>query len=128
MSYYISKQLKNTTFENAISKVTESLKEQGFGVITEIDVKETMKKKLDIDFRRYKILGACNPTFAHKALEVEDKIGTMLPCNVIIQENGDMIEVAAVRPISSMMAINNDKLAEIAIEIEKRLEKVVEKI
>lgn len=128
MSYYISKNLENVTFEDAITHVTDLLKEQGFGIITEIDVKETMKKKLDIDFRKYKILGACNPSFAHKALQFEDKIGTMLPCNVIVQENGKNIEVAAIKPISSMMAVENPNLTGVAQEIQSRLEKVIENL
>ncbi len=129
MSYYISKNLSNISFGDSVARVTELLKEQGFGIITEIDVKETMKKKLDIDFRNYRILGACNPPFAHKALLLEDKIGTMLPCNVIVQElkNGT-IEVAAIDPKASMMAVNNPKLADIANEIQERLQKVISKL
>ncbi len=129
MSYYISKIVKNASFENSIEMVTGLLKEQGFGIITEIDVQETMKKKLDVDFRKYKILGACNPHFAHKALESEDKIGTMLPCNVIVQElgNGD-IEIAAVDPEASMAAVKNRALTEIAGEIRDRLKKVIDRV
>ena len=126
MKYYMSKILKNVSFDDAISKVTELLKSQGFGIITEIDVKETMKKKLDVDFRKYRILGACNPQFAHKALQIEDKIGTMLPCNVIVQmlENGET-EIAAINPVASMMGVENPNLEEIAGEIQRRLETVI---
>lgn len=125
MAYYISKTV-NHSFDETIELVTEALEAEGFGVLTEIDVKATMKKKLDVDFRNYRILGACNPRFAHKALEAEDKIGTMLPCNVIVQERGgDEIEVAAVDPMSSMQAVKNDALEPIAIEIRQRLERVV---
>ncbi len=125
MNYYISTKL-NTSFNEAITLVTEELKKEGFGVLTEIDVHSTLKKKLDVDFRKYKILGACNPGFAHKALQQEDKIGLMLPCNVIVQElaNGQ-IEVAAVNPAASMMAVENDKLADIATEVKQMLEKVI---
>ena len=129
MGYYISKIVNNQSFEDSINKVAGLLKEQGFGIITEIDVKDTMKKKLDVDFRRYKILGACNPVFAHKALQLEDKIGTMLPCNVIVQEleNGT-IEVAAINPKASMSAVDNMQLAEISGEIQERLQQVIEKL
>ncbi|MBP9882737.1 MAG: DUF302 domain-containing protein [Chitinophagales bacterium] len=126
MKYYYSKLLKNVSFDEAVEKVTEALKLEGFGVLTEIDVKATFKKKLDVDFRPYKILGACNPPYAHKALSVEDKIGIMLPCNVIIQETSDdKIEVAAVNPIASMMAVENEHLTSIAKEIKTKLERVI---
>jgi uncharacterized protein (DUF302 family) len=125
MSYYISKTV-DTSFDDAIDKVTAGLKEEGFGILTEIDVKETLKKKLDVDFKKYKILGACNPGFAHQALQHEDKIGTMLPCNVIVEEHEDgTVEVSAVNPIASMQAVNNDQLAGIAGEVRDRLEKVI---
>lgn len=126
MSYYNSKILQNMGFEEAIEKVTAALKQEGFGVLTEIDVKETLKKKLDIDFRPYRILGACNPPFAHKALIAENKIGTMLPCNVVVQEteNGE-IEVTAVDPVASMSAVNNLELAGIAGEIQRKLQKAI---
>jgi len=128
MSYYFSKTI-NTTFDQAIDQVTEALKTEGFGVLTDIDVKATMKKKLDVDFRPYRILGACNPPFAHRALLAEDKIGTMLPCNVIVQELGEnRIEVAAVDPMASMQAVDNEKLADIAVEVRAKLEKVVESL
>jgi uncharacterized protein (DUF302 family) len=129
MKYYYSKQLKNVSFDEAAEKVTEALKLEGFGVLTEIDVKATFKKKLDVDFRPYKILGACNPPYAHKALSAEDKIGIMLPCNVIIQETADgSIEVAAVDPVASMSAIENPKLMDIATEIQQKLKTVIEKL
>jgi uncharacterized protein (DUF302 family) len=128
MKYYYEKTLTNTTFDEAIEKVTAALKEKGFGILTEIDVKETMKKKLDEDFRPYRILGACNPSYAHKALLAEDKIGTMLPCNVIVQELEDGIEVAAVDPVTSMQAVDNEKLTEIATEIQSRLKSVIESL
>ena len=125
MAYYISRTV-NHSFDKSIELVTEALAAEGFGVLTEIDVKATMKKKLDVDFRNYHILGACNPPFAHKALEAEDKIGTMLPCNVIIQERGEnKIEIAAVDPVSSMQAVDNDALEPIATEIRDRLERVM---
>lgn len=109
MGYYINKTL-NTTFDKAVELVKESLQKEGFGVLTEIDIHKKLKEKLDVDFRKYKILGACNPPYAYKALQKEDKIGTMLPCNVIVQElSANEIEVAAVDPIASMQAVENDK-------------------
>lgn len=129
MKYYYSKQLKNVSFDEAVEKVTEALKHEGFGVLTEIDVQATLKNKLDVDFRPYKILGACNPPYAHKALSVEDKIGIMLPCNVIVQATADgTIEVAAVDPVASMSAIENPELMEIAVEIQQKLKTVIEKL
>jgi len=126
MSYYFSKTLK-MPFALAIQHVTGALADKGFGVLTTIDVRATMRKKLDIEFRPYTILGACNPQFAHKALESEDKVGTMLPCNVIVQEVGaDKVEVAAVDPIASMAAIRNPKLASIAEEVRSLLKQVVD--
>ncbi|GAA0893594.1 DUF302 domain-containing protein [Fulvivirga kasyanovii] len=125
MKYYSEKTLNDVSFEEAIQMVTEALKAEGFGILTEIDVKETMKKKLDEDFRPYKILGACNPPFAFKALQAENKIGTMLPCNVIVQQTDAGVEVAAVRPKASMAAVDNAELAVIANEIEARLKKVI---
>lgn len=126
-AYYFSTTL-NTSFDEAIEKVTAALKEEGFGVLTEIDVKETLKKKLDVDFRPYRILGACNPPFAHKALTAEDKIGTMLPCNVIVQELPDGIEIAAVDPKASMMGVDNPALGEVAEEVQQRLKRVIENL
>ena len=125
MKYYFAKNLKNIPFEAAIEQVTEALKEGEFGILTEIDVRATMKKKLDEDFRPYKILGACNPPFAFKALQTEDKIGTMLPCNVIVQQTDTGVEVAAVSPKASMAAVDNAILDGIANEIEGLLKKVI---
>ncbi|MGB5498047.1 MAG: DUF302 domain-containing protein [Maribacter sp.] len=126
MEYYFNKTLTDMTFEEVIDKITLALKEQGFGILTEIDIKTTLKNKLDVDFPNYKILGACNPAFAYKALLAENKIGTMLPCNVIVREtkNG-AIEVAAVDPIASMMSVKNEDLAEIADEVRNKLKKAV---
>lgn len=128
MSYYFSK-IVNEDFDKAIETVTAKLKEEGFGVLTEIDVKETLKKKLDEDFKKYKILGACNPPFAYKALQAEDKIGIMLPCNVVVQENGDgKVEVSAVDPIASMQAIENESLGSVAVEVRDKLKKVIDEL
>ena len=128
MEYYFTKKL-NTDFDSAIAKVTEELKKEGFGILTEIDVKDTFKKKLNADFRRYKILGACNPTYAHKALSAEPHIGTMLPCNVIVQElEKNKIEVSAVDPVASMMAVKNDHLGDIAMEVQQKLKKVIDNL
>ncbi|MFZ3136652.1 MAG: DUF302 domain-containing protein [Thermodesulfovibrionales bacterium] len=128
MSYYFSKIL-NISFDEALSKVIEELKKGGFGIITEIDVKETLKKKLNVDFRKYRILGACNPQYAYQALLKEDKIGTMLPCNVILQELAEgKVEVAAIDPIASMQAIENPELGSIAVEVQAKLKKVVENL
>ena len=113
-------------FDTIVETVKSALKAEGFGVISTIDVQQAMKEKLDIDYRKYLILGACNPSFAHMALEKEDKIGTMLPCNVVIQEVGENeYEVAAVNPVASMMAIDNPELSEIAIEVRDKLENAV---
>ena len=126
MSYYFNK-IVDLTFEEAIKKVTEELKKEGFGVLTEIDVTGALKKKINVDFRKYRILGACNPSFAHKALLAEDKIGTMLPCNVVVQETADgKIEVAAIDPVASMQAIQNKSLSEIATTIQSKLKQVIE--
>jgi len=125
MSYYFSKKLK-MPFDKAVQHVTDTLAGNGFGVLTTIDVRATLKKRLDVDFRPYTILGACNPGFAHKALESEDKIGTMLPCNVVIQESGvDEVEVSAVDPVASMAAVKNPKLEPIAKEVRELLKQVV---
>jgi uncharacterized protein (DUF302 family) len=125
MSYYFNKVL-NLPFDDAIVRVTEELKKEGFGVLTDIDVRATMKKKLDVDFRNYRILGACNPSFAHQALLAEDKIGTMLPCNVIVQElAAGGVEVAAIDPVASMSAVDNPQLGAVGMEVRARLERVV---
>lgn len=126
MSYYIHKAV-TTDFDATIAAVTEALKREGFGVLTEIDVKATLKKKLDVDFRNYRILGACNPPFAYKALQAEEYIGTMLPCNVIVQEGNDgAVHVAAVDPVASMQAVENPGLQDIAQEVRARLARVVQ--
>ena len=128
MSYYFSTTLE-LSFDEALERVSEALKAEGFGVLTEIDVKATLKKKLGADFRNYRILGTCNPPFAHKALLAEDKIGTMLPCNIIVQEVGQgRVEVAAVDPIASMAAIDNPDLGEIAIAVQAKLKRVVDSL
>jgi len=128
MSYYLSKILE-MSFERAVVKVTEELKKEGFGVITDIDVKETLKKKLNVDFRNYRILGACNPPFAYQALQTEDKIGLMLPCNVVVQEiSAGKIEVAAIDPIASMQAIDNPKLRDVANQVQVKLKKVIDNL
>jgi uncharacterized protein (DUF302 family) len=128
MTYYFSKTIRSG-FDEAVSKVKQSLKVEGFGVLTEIDVRDTLKKKLDVDFKKYLILGACNPPFAFKALQAEDKIGTMLPCNVIVQEIDDgKIEVAAIDPIMSMQAIKNPDLHDVAGQVQKKLKKVIDSL
>ncbi len=127
MSYYFTKTL-NKSFDEAIAAVTEELQKEGFGILTEIDVKATLKKKLDVDFRPYKILGACNPPFAHKALQAEEKIGLMLPCNVIVQQKEDGVEVSAVDPIASMAAVKNSDLESIAVQVRDKLKKVIDSL
>ena len=128
MTYYFSKTVRSG-FDEAVSKITQALKEEGFGILTEIDVKSTLKKKLDVDFRKYRILGACNPPFAYKALQAEDKVGTMLPCNVIVQETADgEVEIAAIDPIASMRAIDNPELREIAGTISQKLQIIVQNV
>jgi uncharacterized protein (DUF302 family) len=127
MSYYFSRILDDS-FDHSIERITNALQERKFGILTEINVKETLKKKLDIDFHQYKILGACNPSFAHKALTCEDKVGTMLPCNVIVQETPDgKTEIAAIDPLESMKAIENDELKKIAVEVRMMLKEAIEK-
>ncbi|NGP88790.1 DUF302 domain-containing protein [Fodinibius halophilus] len=128
MSYYYSTVI-DLPFEEAIEKTTEELKKEGFGVLTEIDIKATLKKKLDVDFKKYQILGACNPPLAHKALTAEDHIGLMLPCNVIVQEheNGE-VEVSAVDPVASMQAIENEGLGEVARNVQGLLQKVIDRL
>ncbi len=127
MKYYYSKTLDGN-FDAIIERVTEALSEEGFGVLTEIDVKDTFKKKLDKDFKNYRILGACNPEFAYQALQKEDKIGTMLPCNVIVEETNGAVEVSAVNPIASMQAVDNEALGEIAQQVRDRLRKVIDSL
>lgn len=128
MSYYISK-ISKLGFEETLVKVEEELKAEGFGVLTEIDVQATLKKKLEIDFKKYRILGACNPTLAHKALTAEDKVGVLLPCNVIVEENADgQVEVAAVNPMVAMNSVENESLAGIAQSVTEKLKKVMDNI
>lgn len=128
MPYYFNK-IVDMSFDDAIAKVTEELKKEGFGVLTEINVQEALKKKLDVDFRKYRILGACNPLYAYKALQTEDKIGTMLPCNVIVQEREDgSVEIAAIDPIASMQAVKNESLGEIASIVQSKIKKVIEDV
>lgn len=128
MSYHFGKTI-DLSFEDAVSRVTEELKKEGFGILTEIDVQKTLQTKLGVDFRKYTILGACNPPFAYQALQAEDKVGTMLPCNVIVQEHdGGRVEVSAVDPVASMMAIQNPDLAATAGEIRSKLKQVIESL
>lgn len=127
MNYFFSKKVE-LNFEDAIAKITDELRKEGFGVLTEIDVQGTLKKKLDVDFRKYKILGACNPQFAHKALLSEEYIGVLLPCNIVVQEKEDGVEVAAVNPMSSMQSVKNSQLESIAGEVSGRLKKIIENI
>jgi uncharacterized protein (DUF302 family) len=126
MSYYTSTRL-SVSFDDAVAAVTASLKAEGFGILTDIDVQATLKQKLGVDFRKYRILGACNPPFAHKALELEDKVGLMLPCNVIVQELASGgVEVAAIDPVASMAAIENAALSAVAAEVREKLARVVQ--
>lgn len=128
MNYYISKTISGE-FNQVIEKVTAELKKEGFGVLTTIDMKATLKNKLDVDFHNYQILGACNPPNAYKALLAEDKIGLMLPCNVIVQEKTPgQIEVAAVDPVVSMIGIQNDRLEPVAMEVRDGLQKVIDRL
>ena len=128
MAYHNSKTV-STTFEETIERVTEERKNEGFGVLTEIDVKETLKKKLDVDFRKYRILGACNPPLAYKALSEEENIGVMLPCNVIVQEKeGGVVQVSAINPMESMKAVANPNLEEVASTVSSKLAKVIENL
>lgn len=128
MAYFNSK-IVDYSFDEAILKVTDELKKEGFGVLTEIDVKETLKKKLDVDFRKYKILGACNPPFSYKALQMEENIGVLMPCNVVVQEkeNGK-VQVSVVNPMESMQAVRNESLGAVAGEVTSKLEKVLQNL
>jgi uncharacterized protein (DUF302 family) len=128
MSYYFSK-MTDASFEEALTKVADELKKEGFGILTEIDVRETLKKKLDVNFQKYKILGACNPPFAYKALQAENKIGMLLPCNVIVQELPDgKVEVAAIDPVQSMQVVGNPTLKAVAEQIQAKLRNVINNI
>ena len=126
---YVNSKIVNYTFEDAITKVTDELKKEGFGILTEIDVQETLKNKLDVDFRKYKILGACNPTFAYKALQTEETLGVLLPCNVVVQEKEDgKVQVSVVNPMESMQAVKNPALEEVAVTVSSKLQKVFENL
>ncbi len=127
MSFYFAKEV-NLSFEDAIIKVTEEVKKEGFGILTEIDIKETLKKKLDADFRKYKILGAWNPNFAFEALQKEEHIGLMLPCNLIVQQKGDTVEIAAINPLFAMSNIGNEELTGLAKEVAARLQRIIENL
>ena len=128
MEYYFSKTL-NISFDEAVKLTTEALKSEGFGVISEINMHEKLKEKLGVDFKRYKILGACNPPLAYKALQAEEKIGTMLPCNVLVIEQGqNKIEIAAVNPVASMQAITNPALGGVAFEVTNKLKRVIDNL
>ena len=128
MAYYFTTTIKGN-FNQTIERVTELLKNEGFGVLTEIDIKQTLKNKLNVDFKKYTILGACNPTFAHKALQAENKIGTMLPCNIIIQEIApNSIEVSSINPLVSMQAVKNKQLEGIAQEVSNKLKNVIKNL
>ena len=128
MSYYISK-ISNLDYEESLAKVEEELKKEGFGVLTEIDVQATFKKKLDVDFKKYKILGACNPSIAHNALSSEDKLGVLLPCNIIVQENDDnKIEISAINPLVAMSTVENESLGEFAKMVTTKLQNVLDRI
>lgn len=128
MSYYNSK-VVNYSFDEALIKISEELKKEGFGILTEIDVKETLKKKLDVDFRRYKILGACNPPSAYKALQTEENLGVLLPCNVVVQEKEDgKVQISIVNPMESMQAVQNPQLGEVAGEISQKLNRVLQNL
>jgi uncharacterized protein (DUF302 family) len=125
MNYYINKTIK-AEFNQAVQLVTDGLKAEGFGVLSEIDIQQKLKEKLDVNFRKYKILGACHPLSAYKSLQQEDKIGTLLPCNVILQELDDnQIEVAVVDAVASMMAVKNKQISAVAKDIRERLERVI---
>lgn len=126
MNYYFNTILTDKTFDQAIESVTNELKKEGFGVLTEIDVKDTFKKKINVDFKKYKILGACNPQFAYQSLQKEDKVGVFLPCNVVVEEKANgQVEVSAVDPVASMMAVKNDSLAAVATEVQQKLKRVI---
>lgn len=126
MSYYFAKTLP-LAFDEAIRRTTDALKQEGFGLITEIDVKQTLKSKIGVDFRKYRILGACNPKLAHEALQLEDKIGTMLPCNVVVQEvGGGRTEIAAIDPVASMAAVDNPRLKKAAQHVQTLLRKAID--
>lgn len=128
MSYYFSKTLE-VSFDEAVARVTKELKKQGFGILTDIDVRQALKQRLNVEFKNYRILGACNPPFAYEALQAEDKIGTMLPCNVIVQQGAEgKVEVAAIDPIASMQAVRNPRLSNIAEQVRAKLKTVIDSL
>jgi uncharacterized protein (DUF302 family) len=128
MNYYFTT-ITNGNFDDIEAQLIELLKDEGFGILTQIDMKKTLKAKLNVDFKKYKILGACNPPFAHKALQLENKIGTMLPCNIIIQEIApNSIEVSAINPIVTMQSVKNEQLKDVAINVSSKLENVIKKL
>ncbi len=128
MSYYLAKML-SLPFDEAVACATEALKAEGFGILTEIDVSATLKKKIGVDYPAYRILGACNPALAHEALMLENKVGTMLPCNVVVRDAGNgQIEVAAIDPVASMQAIDNPALKQAALQVRAKLEKVISRL
>ena len=128
MAYYFSKTIQ-TTFDDAVEKVTKALSSEGFGVISEVDLHEKIKNKLGVDFKKYRILGACNPAYSYRALQAEDKIGVMLPCNVLVIEQGyDQIEIAAVTPADAMLAVDNDVVKEVASEVGEKLRKALDQV
>ena len=128
MTYYLSKMLR-VPFEDAVTRTTVALKKEGFGIITQIDVKETLKAKIGVDFPPYRILGACNPALAYEALKLENKVGTMLPCNVVVRDAGsDGTEVAAIDPVASRQAIDNPELKRAAENVPMKLQKVVDQL
>lgn len=128
MSYTINRKIEGVSFEDAVERTRRALAGQGFGVLTEIDAKATMKKKLDVEMPSYLILGACNPQMAHKAIEMEPRVGAMLPCNVIVRQEADGVEVSAIDPVASMMAIENEQLKQVAGQVRDLLAKAVEQI
>jgi uncharacterized protein (DUF302 family) len=128
MKYYFSKTISKS-FDESVNLITEALRKEGFGVITEIKMHEKLKEKLGVDFKKYTILGACNPSYAHKALQMEDKIGTMLPCNVlVIEQESGRVEIAAIDPVASMLALENKDLINVARNVSETLKKIVENV
>jgi len=129
MKYYFNVQFGNSPFEEVIDQVIAGLKEEGFGVISDIDISDTLKKKIDVDFKQYRILGACNPALAYNAIQNEDKIGLMLPCNVLVEENDEGgVEASIIDPVASMMAIENNNLGDVAEKVRAKLRKVADNL
>jgi len=126
MSYYLNTTVNGKSFDETIDSVTEELKKEGFGVLSQIDMSGALKKKLDVDFKKYTILGACNPKYAHQVLQEEDKIGVMLPCNVVVEENNGAVEVSIIDPVTSISAVHNTKLNTYAAEIREKLQHVID--